>query len=341
MLNIIMSFLDEPVSQIISIGLECNTIIEKINKMTHKEMENMVLSSLASSGKRINPTLKKLLELESTISMLRQTLGKTNLLYISESKSKDDSSIKDIEVKKDEPKIIDKAEETNDKSEKDKAESTKDKAESTKDKAEKEKAKDKPEETKAKVEKAKNKPEKAKVEKAKVEKAKVEKDKAEKDKAEKDKSKDKSESTKAEKAKDKPEANKDNVKEKAKAEATKEKDKTEIQEDVILKSSDDLHEPGNQKSDEPLHIRRKNIPRHVKTLVWGKYIGNDKPEALCYSCRHERIDIRSFHCGHVISEANGGTCMLNNLRPICAPCNGSMGTMSMNEFTQTFFGWNV
>ncbi len=309
-----MSFLDEPVSQIISIGLECNTIIEKINKMTHKEMENMVLSSLASSGKRINPTLKKLLELESTISMLRQTLGKTNLLYISESKSKDDS------VKE------------NDIVEKEKAE---------KDKAEKEKAE-------------KDKAEKDKAEKDKAEKDKAEKDKAEKDKAEKDKAKAKAEKdkakAKAEKDKAKAKAEKENLKAKVKAEKENlkaEKDidtknvSSEIQEDATLKSSDDLSEPGNQKSDEPLHIRRKNIPRHVKTLVWGKYIGNDKPEALCYSCRHERIDIRNFHCGHVIAESNGGTCMLNNLRPICAPCNGSMGTMSMNEFTQTFFGWNV
>jgi hypothetical protein len=93
--------------------------------------------------------------------------------------------------------------------------------------------------------------------------------------------------------------------------------------------------------DEPLHVRRKNIPKHVKTLVWGKIIGNDKPVAKCFSCRHETIDIRNFHCGHVIAESKGGTCTLDNLRPICAPCNGSMGTMSMNEFTSKYFGWTV
>jgi hypothetical protein len=40
-------------------------------------------------------------------------------------------------------------------------------------------------------------------------------------------------------------------------------------------------------------------------------------------------------------EAKGGDMTINNLRPICAACNGSMGTMSMNEFTTQFFGWSI
>jgi len=83
------------------------------------------------------------------------------------------------------------------------------------------------------------------------------------------------------------------------------------------------------------------IPKHVKTLVWNKYIGSDKAEAPCVSCRTQKISIRDFHCGHVLAEANGGDSTINNLRPICAPCNLSMGKRSMNEFTQEFFGWTV
>jgi hypothetical protein len=83
------------------------------------------------------------------------------------------------------------------------------------------------------------------------------------------------------------------------------------------------------------------IPKHVKTLVWNKYIGSDKAEAPCVSCRSQKISIRDFHCGHVLAEANGGDSTINNLRPICAPCNLSMGKRSMNEFTQEFFGWQV
>ena len=87
--------------------------------------------------------------------------------------------------------------------------------------------------------------------------------------------------------------------------------------------------------------RRKGIPKHVKTLVWNKHIGAAVNSTKCMSCREELISIRNFHCGHVIAEAKGGDSTINNLRPICAACNSSMGTMSMNEFTKTFFGWEV
>ena len=94
-------------------------------------------------------------------------------------------------------------------------------------------------------------------------------------------------------------------------------------------------------SKEPLSVRRKNIPKHIKTLVWNKHIGKDVANASCVSCRQESINIRSFHCGHVIADSKGGDMTINNLRPICAPCNLSMGTQSMNEFTSEFFGWSI
>ena len=33
--------------------------------------------------------------------------------------------------------------------------------------------------------------------------------------------------------------------------------------------------------------------------------------------------------------------IIKNLRPICAPCNASMGTMSMDDFAMTYFGYSV
>ena len=91
----------------------------------------------------------------------------------------------------------------------------------------------------------------------------------------------------------------------------------------------------------PVAVKKVAIPKHVKTLVWDKYIGADKAEAPCVSCRSKTISIRNFHCGHVLAEANGGDSTIQNLRPICAPCNLSMGKRSMNEFTKEFFGWVV
>ena len=92
---------------------------------------------------------------------------------------------------------------------------------------------------------------------------------------------------------------------------------------------------------DPIHLRRKKIPKHIKTLVWNKYMGSDVAQANCVSCRDTKITNRSFHCGHVIAESKGGDMTINNLRPICDACNGSMGVQSMNEFTKEFFGWVV
>jgi len=100
--------------------------------------------------------------------------------------------------------------------------------------------------------------------------------------------------------------------------------------------------PAAAESDsDPLHIKRKKIPKHIKTLVWNKYMGVDTAQADCVSCRSVKITNRSFHCGHVIAESKGGDLNINNLRPVCDACNGSMGTRSMNEFTKEFFGWTV
>ena len=92
---------------------------------------------------------------------------------------------------------------------------------------------------------------------------------------------------------------------------------------------------------EPLHLRRKKIPKAIRTLVWNKYIGADITAAKCTCCKEEKITMNNWHCGHVLAEAKGGDTTINNLRPICAPCNSSMGTKSMNEFTEEFFGWSI
>jgi hypothetical protein len=88
----------------------------------------------------------------------------------------------------------------------------------------------------------------------------------------------------------------------------------------------------------PLHVRRKKIPKHIRTLVWNEHIGSSVSENLCCCCKKEKIDVRNFHCGHVIADANGGDLTIPNLRPICPPCNSAMGTRSMNEFMKEFFG---
>jgi hypothetical protein len=82
--------------------------------------------------------------------------------------------------------------------------------------------------------------------------------------------------------------------------------------------------------------KKESIPAALKTLVWNKYIGETVAEAKCMCCRVTTISMRHHHTGHVLSEKYGGGVTVDNLRPICANCNLSMGTCNMNEFIIKF-----
>jgi hypothetical protein len=85
------------------------------------------------------------------------------------------------------------------------------------------------------------------------------------------------------------------------------------------------------------HSKKKEpIPAAIKTLVWNKYIGEKVAEAKCMCCRVSSISMRHFHCGHILSEKYGGGTTIDNLRPICANCNLSMGCMNMADFVSKF-----
>ncbi len=82
--------------------------------------------------------------------------------------------------------------------------------------------------------------------------------------------------------------------------------------------------------------KKKSIPKTVKRMVWDKYIGPSKGTAKCLCCNHQEIRQIEFHCGHVIAEVNGGQTNVDNLRPICAQCNLSMGSMNLYDFKNSY-----
>jgi 5-methylcytosine-specific restriction endonuclease McrA len=86
----------------------------------------------------------------------------------------------------------------------------------------------------------------------------------------------------------------------------------------------------------PTKEKRKPLPSAVRTAVWNKYIGSSKGEAKCVIGCGTTISLSTFHCGHVKSKAKGGDDKIDNLRPICANCNTSMGTMNLNEFIKKY-----
>lgn len=82
--------------------------------------------------------------------------------------------------------------------------------------------------------------------------------------------------------------------------------------------------------------QKNAIPKSVKKDVWNLYIGSELRYHKCLCCKKVTIENTNFHCGHVISEKNGGTIEISNLRPICSSCNHSMSSEDMIEYVKKY-----
>jgi hypothetical protein len=92
-----------------------------------------------------------------------------------------------------------------------------------------------------------------------------------------------------------------------------------------------LEEQKNKEKEEAKK-KKQSIPKQVRVIVWNHYIGEDIIKHKCLCCKKVTITNTNFDVGHVISEKNGGTHEINNLRPICGACNHSMSSENMIEF---------
>lgn len=86
---------------------------------------------------------------------------------------------------------------------------------------------------------------------------------------------------------------------------------------------------------------KKSIPKKIKEDVWDKWVGENEGISLCYCCRKTKLSKSNFVCGHVLSENNGGTISIDNMRPICNSCNLSMKTKHMFEYIKEYYPNNA
>jgi uncharacterized Zn-finger protein len=82
--------------------------------------------------------------------------------------------------------------------------------------------------------------------------------------------------------------------------------------------------------------KKVSIPKVIRNLVWDTHIGEDNGSGPCYVCT-KKINSKDFECGHIIAESKGGTTDIENLRPVCRTCNGSIGSKNMDEFKKKYF----
>jgi len=83
-------------------------------------------------------------------------------------------------------------------------------------------------------------------------------------------------------------------------------------------------------------IKRKAIPKAVKTTLWNMHFTENNAKGACQVCAKE-IKMSEFEAGHIIAAANGGSDNVENLMPICGLCNKSMGTQNLHEFKRIYF----
>lgn len=77
------------------------------------------------------------------------------------------------------------------------------------------------------------------------------------------------------------------------------------------------------------------IPRSVRQDLWDVHFPSQR-YGTCFVCT-KSIDITNFEAGHVKACSQGGTQTIDNLRPICLPCNRSMGVQNLDEFKETYY----
>lgn len=83
--------------------------------------------------------------------------------------------------------------------------------------------------------------------------------------------------------------------------------------------------------------RKKKIPIALKHALWVHYNGKNFESKCVVKWCPNMIDVFNFEAGHDIPESKGGACTIENMRPVCASCNKSMGNRySITEFSTKF-----
>ena len=77
---------------------------------------------------------------------------------------------------------------------------------------------------------------------------------------------------------------------------------------------------------------KDDIPMHLRNAVWNIYTDE---EPYCYLCGGVMLQ-QDFAAGHVLAEDNNGDVTVDNLRPIHASCNSSVGTKHMDTIRDKY-----
>lgn len=105
---------------------------------------------------------------------------------------------------------------------------------------------------------------------------------------------------------------------------------------LSLKNNNFIKWLNNSENNNPFHINKKGkrrINRKTKLSCWDKEFDTNTNICPIKNCSVElNKNENNWHAGHIISEYNGGSIDISNLRPICIKCNSAMGTKNWNDY---------
>jgi 5-methylcytosine-specific restriction endonuclease McrA len=78
-------------------------------------------------------------------------------------------------------------------------------------------------------------------------------------------------------------------------------------------------------------VARGRVTQAMRRALWVREFGGRTAVGSCAACSGE-ILIDNWDAGHVRAVAHGGATDMQNLTPICRPCNLGMGTMDLHAF---------
>jgi hypothetical protein len=83
--------------------------------------------------------------------------------------------------------------------------------------------------------------------------------------------------------------------------------------------------------------KKAPIPRSLKNMIWITYCGEVYSSKCTVTWCTTVMTPFNFEAGHNVPESRGGLTVLDNLRPICAQCNKSMGNRyTIDEYSLKF-----
>ena len=80
--------------------------------------------------------------------------------------------------------------------------------------------------------------------------------------------------------------------------------------------------------------KKQHIPQAIKWQTWIRYAGEHFKAKCATPWCSNIMNVTNFQAGHKLAEAAGGQITLDNLVPICASCNQSMGTEHFDTWSR-------